>query len=59
MKWLDGMTDLMDMGLGEFQDPDPSSKATLWAKAQHEGAFHPRASSAKTRGFHTHPLGQG
>ena len=27
--------------------------ATLWAKAQHEGAFHPRASSAKTRGFHT------
>ena len=20
MKWLDGMTDLMDMGLGEFQE---------------------------------------
>ena len=33
--------------------PDPSSKATLWLKAQHEGALPPRASSAKTRGFHT------
>ena len=28
---------------------DPSSKATLWVK----GHCHPRASSAKTRGFHT------
>ena len=30
-----------------------ASEATLWVKAQHEGARHPRASSEKTRGFHT------
>ena len=61
------------------ESPDTSSKATLWVKAQHEGALpppcivrkdprshiqlvphrvlkghrHPRAASAKTRGFHT------
>ena len=33
MRWLDGITDWMD--------PDPSSKATLWLKAQHEGALPP------------------
>ena len=39
--------------LRRTRGPDPSSKATLWVKAQHEGALPPRASSAKTRGFHT------
>ena len=36
------------------------AKATLWVKAQHEGALPPRALSTKTRGFHTQPdQGQG
>ena len=39
--------------LRRTRGPDPSSKATLWGKAQHEGAPPPHASSAKTRGFHT------
>ena len=28
-------------GPGKALDPDPSSKATLWVKAQHEGALPP------------------
>ena len=26
-------------GCGAMEDPDPSSKATLWLKAQHEGCL--------------------
>ena len=32
---------------------DPSSKATLWVKAQPEAALTSRASSGNNRGFHT------
>ena len=44
-----GLRDTAAMGLGRFpgpllrrtRGPDPSSKATLWVKAQHEGALPP------------------
>ena len=37
--WLIGKDS--DAGRDWGQEPDPSSKATLWVKAQHEGALPP------------------
>ena len=38
--WVGGAAPAPDFP-GAARDPDPSSKATLWVKAQHEGALPP------------------
>ena len=55
MRWLDGITDSRDVSLSELREMVKDREA--WRVAIHghntKGHCHPRASSAKTRGFHT------